>query len=594
MLNHLKVRTKLILLIVIMFAAIFAVAATAMQQEADSMRTNMKVMGNMVNDDYDNYIKAQVKNVISLLDYYYSQYKNGKYTMEEAKKQAAAAVRELRYADGGYFWIDTTEGDSIVLLGSETEGTNRMGTKDVNGYEMVRDIIKNGMKKDGGFTEYWFPKEGETEASPKRAYSLQFEPFKWVVGTGNYTDQIDKDVKEYAGNQEKSFKENRDKVIIILAVIMILAIAVTFFIILSIVSALHTADRCLKDMGKGDFSIELPDKFLKRRDDFGSLAVSLKAMKDSVSHLIGKIQSETKNIYAVVEDVNADAEKLNDNIQDVSATTEELASGMEETAASSEEMAATVQEIESAVKGIAEKSEEGAKKAVSINQHAESSKNEMTISKQKAGNLKRKIGSELEKALEQSKIVGQISVLAESIMDITSQTNLLALNAAIEAARAGEAGKGFSVVADEIRSLAEQSKESVGKIQDVTEKVTKAVEDLSGSSRQLMTFVAEDVTNDYRSMLDMVVKNSEDSRYIEELISDFSATAQELSTSVQNVSQAVGEVANAAGEGAEGTTQIAEKNTNITEQSNNMTELIGKTKESASRLQEEILKFKIK
>ena len=71
----------------------------------------------------------------------------------------------------------------MVLLGSATEGTNRMETKDADGYQMVKEIIRVGQEPDGGYTDYVFPKEGETESSPKRSYSRAFEPFGWVVGT---------------------------------------------------------------------------------------------------------------------------------------------------------------------------------------------------------------------------------------------------------------------------------------------------------------------------------------------------------------------------------------------------------------------------
>ena len=66
----------------------------------------------------------------------------------------ASLLRDLRYGEAGYFWADTYDGNCVVLLGSETEGTNRMETKDANGYEMVREIIRVGQEPDGGFVDY--------------------------------------------------------------------------------------------------------------------------------------------------------------------------------------------------------------------------------------------------------------------------------------------------------------------------------------------------------------------------------------------------------------------------------------------------------
>ena len=102
-----------------------------------------------------------------------------------------------------------------------------------------------------------------------------------------------------------------------------------------------------------------------------------------------------------------------------------------------------------------------------------------------------------DRALDDAKFVEQIGVLADSILTITAQTNLLALNASIEAARAGEAGKGFAVVAEEIRMLAEQSKDAVANIQSVTENVNVAVGTLTGDSNKLLDFVDTDIVQSF-------------------------------------------------------------------------------------------------
>jgi methyl-accepting chemotaxis protein len=266
---------------------------------------------------------------------------------------------------------------------------------------------------------------------------------------------------------------------------------------------------------------------------------------------------------------------------------------MEETAASSEEMSATSQEIERAAQSIAVRSQEGATAARDISIRAEQMKINFEASQKKGYMMFTGTKDQLEKAIEESKVVEQIHVLSNSIMQITEQTNLLALNAAIEAARAGESGRGFSVVADEIRRLAEQSKKTVTQIQDVTEKVIGSVNNLSISSKELLNFMTTDVTKDYEDMLEVTVKYSEDANFVDDLVTEFSSTSEELLASIENILTAIDGVAIAADESASGTTDIAGRVSEVTIKSSEVMEQVIKSKESANNLKAEISKFKI-
>lgn len=155
-----------------------------------------KVSGNNINtiestlrEQFDLLVKSEVETAMSILSSYEKMYVSGLYTEEEAKKRAADLIRDLRYGNN-YFWIDTSNGDNIVLFGSATEGTNRYNMQDTNGKYLIQDIINSGLK-GGGYSDYYFPRAGETIPKPKRSYSAYFEKFDWVVGTGNYIDDID-------------------------------------------------------------------------------------------------------------------------------------------------------------------------------------------------------------------------------------------------------------------------------------------------------------------------------------------------------------------------------------------------------------------
>jgi len=120
----------------------------------------------------------------------------------------------------------------------------------------------------------------------------------------------------------------------------------------------------------------------------------------------------------------------------------------------------------------------------------------LQLSQESAKALMIEAEKNLNKAIEDSKAVEQIDILTDSILQITNQTNLLALNAAIEAARAGEAGKGFSVVADEIRKLAEDSRRNATKIQEITASALKSVKQLAKNATIVLNFLINDVNKD--------------------------------------------------------------------------------------------------
>lgn len=588
--NNFKVRTKVFILAITLVLISVILTVFSIMSQAKSNEKNLKSLEVSIRSDYDTNIKNQVQNVISLLDGINAKYKAGEYTEEQAKKIAADLVRSLKYGNGGYFWIDTYEGDNVVLLGGASEGTNRLSLE-VDGKFIVKEIIKVGKEEDGGYTDYNFPKPGEKKASPKRSYSLAFEPFHWVIGTGNYIDYIDDIVHKNEATINKDFKHTVINYIIIFVISIIIAIAMSIYISFNLNHAFQTISTYFGKLATGNFAIKLPKEYIDRKDDFGVLAKDLELMKDSVAKLVGRTKSEADSIIDVVTNINTNVMDLNTNIEDVAATTQELAASMEETAASAEEMAATSESIEEASRMIAEKSQEGALKVVEISKRAQDTKINVQQTRDRANQMGDEIEKKLKLALEKSEVVDQIRVLSESIMEITSQTNLLALNAAIEAARAGESGKGFAVVADEIRRLAEQSKNTVIKIQDVTVEVTEAVSNLSENAENLLEFVTKDVSANFNKLIDVADAYNNDATYVDHLINDFSSTSEGLLASIGNMITAVNEVARAAQEGAAGTGDIAEKVNYITNKSNEVIKEVSLSKKSSDNLKKEISNF---
>ena len=589
--NNIKVQTKMIIVILATMAALLLCTIFSAQSMKELQSKALDTMETDEREAYDEQIKQQVDNVISLCQTIYDQYQAGVYTEAEARKLAADEIRQLRYGDSGYFWVDQYDGTNVVLLGNDTEGTNRMETKDANGYQMVKEIIRVGQEADGGYTDYVFPKEGETEPSPKRSYSKAFEPFGWVIGTGNYTDYIDDQVASI----EKDFSSYvTGRMTLFIISTLIEGIIVVLLLIMIIISIIRPLKKCISSIGvmeQGDFSQAMGTALLKRRDDFGKLAASLESMRNEMSGLIGEVKSQATEITRMVQEIDDNIQALDEEIENVSATTEELAAGMEETAASSEEINAMSHEIESAAKSIATRSQDGATEADDIRDRAVGIKKTTTENDERTKAIHAEINEGLTKALEDIKVVDQIGVLAESIMEITGQTNLLALNASIEAARAGEAGKGFAVVADEIRVLAEQSKAAVVHIQDVTKNVVESVTNLADGAKKLLEFVGTDVVDSFAGFSDMADSYSNDAGKIDGLVTDFSASSEQLLASINGVMDAIGEVSKAATEGATGTNDIAEKTGVVVEKAAEIKEKAEAAHHAADKLQQNVEHF---
>jgi methyl-accepting chemotaxis protein len=432
-------------------------------------------------DDFDRLIKSEVESMISIINTIYVDYQSGIYTEEEARNLMAHLTREARFGDSGYFWIDTSEGTNVVLLGRDSEGTNRFDLQDVRGNYLVREINKVALE-GGGYTYYYFPKTEGGEALPKRSYSEYFEPFDWVIGTGNYIDDITQIIDEKRVEAMDELKNLFLLSFIFIFIALVIALFASILLGWKISKPIIYASEITAKISTGDLTGQISNKYIGLKDEIGSLLTSLITMDGNLKEIVSEIINSS-NVIAV-------------SSNQLSSASDQMSQGATEQAASIEEISASIEQMNSNIANNADNAKETEKIAQKASIDAEDSG--------KAVNL-------ATTSLKQ--ITEKISIIEE----IARQTNLLALNAAIEAARAGEHGKGFAVVASEVRKLAERSQIAAGEI-------------------LVLSAETEEAADNATVMLERLVP---DIQKTAELVQEISAATSEQATGIDQVNSAI-------------------------------------------------------
>ncbi|MFH5834822.1 methyl-accepting chemotaxis protein [Proteiniclasticum sp. C24MP] len=349
----------------------------------------------------------------------------------------------------------------------------------------------------------------------------------------------------------------------------------------------------LKEMEEGNFRFDIPEKLLGKKDEVGDMARSSSHMKEKIAAIIKGVQKESKALKDIGIQSAQRTETIHYNIQDISATTEELSASMQETSAASEEMTASADEVMNLVENMQEKTVRGSAFSEDIKSRAEKLREAAVSSQKSAKDIYEETNQNLRESIRKTSAINEIKELSQAILAITSQTNLLALNASIEAARAGEAGRGFAVVADEIRVLAENSKEAVSKINDITYNVSDAVSGVVKDAEKLLAFMDNNVIGDYEMLVNTSERYNEDANKVKGMVQEISEMADTLLGSMEQIRSAIMDVTRAASEGAEGSSQIAQKISDIAIQTNDIVSLSSESRSSAEKMDDSMGFFQI-
>ena len=279
---------------------------------------------------------------------------------------------------------------------------------------------------------------------------------------------------------------------------------------------------------------------------------------DKLQNILKLIIEKTNEMREVVDEVQTSVRTSNDSASDLSAVTEELAATMQEVGNSTGVINRNVDSVRGDVEEIADKSCSMNEYSKGMKQNADKMENDAKSTMQETSTKVQEILSVLNRAIEDSKSVDQVNSLTNEILSISSQTNLLALNASIEAARAGEAGKGFAVVAEEIRQLADSSRDTANRIQEINVVVTQAVHNLAGNANNLVGYLNESILPEFENFVESGAQYRENATYIEGVMDEFTEKTDALKKAMDEIATSINTITNAIDEGAEGVNGAAE------------------------------------
>jgi methyl-accepting chemotaxis protein len=323
------------------------------------------------------------------------------------------------------------------------------------------------------------------------------------------THNEDRSIMRYL-EAEKAQDAARLFMYILGTVAIALAIMISVFLTQSITKPLKISVQTANEIASKDLSGDL-SVYEKRGDEFGIMIQSLSKM----------IEILREQIQKILEGVNVIASSTSQ----ILASTTQIATGSAETAAAISETTTTVEEVRQAAQLSSQKAKslsDSAQQVVQVSQSGQKAVNETIVGMNRIREQMEIIAQTVERLSDQTQSIGGIIA---SVTDVADQSNLLAVNAAIEAAKAGEQGKGFAVVAQEIRNLAEQSKQSTIQVRNILNDVQKA------------TNAAVLATEQGNKAVEAGVKQSLQAGEAIRILTDSSAEAAQVSTQIVASSQ---------------------------------------------------------
>ena len=356
-----------------------------------------------------------------------------------------------------------------------------------------------------------------------------------------------------------------------------------------IVAPITEAIRVAECYAQGDMTARMN---IDAKGDFAKLACSLDNVGENLTALLREVNNSVDMVSATSQELASSAEEMNASTEQVSSAIQQISKGAQNQASQVEDTAKIMAGISSSVLTVVTRSNSATEAAKCANSSAIAGKDAVQNTIKKMQEIQRAVSESatvIESLGKRSEEIGQI---VDVITNISDQTNLLALNAAIEAARAGEQGRGFAVVAEEVKNLAEDSREAAERIakmiKEVQNETSKAVESMHLGTKEMTEgmLIVEQTGKAFADISTQVATTSDEVKTICSLMEEQKEGTQRAAKSIDGLASIAEETASASEESASSIEDLTASMEDMTARAQSLSEM-------ATNLQRMASQFKI-
>jgi methyl-accepting chemotaxis protein len=573
-----SLRAKLtILCLVILIVPTFVIGASSYLGSKKEMNESGKAA-----------LKHSVHIVIGMINLLNEQVENGDLTLEQAQEKLRVELLGAKNADNkrpikseytvgetGYPWA--VGKDAVSIMNPSNEGQNLTDVVTEDGVYLGKELVKVGTS-GGGFVTYKWALPGTDQVETKVSYVEMDPHWGWIIGSGAYLSE---------------FNSGATRVLYLVLIIAAVAVVLGAMIV-SLVSRRFTKPilliaKRLNAVADGDLTVE--EVKLKSKDEIGELAQDFNHMIKNMRHLIREVNLSTKQVASSSKELTLGAEHTGQATEHITIAIQESAAGAKEQQTMLQRTTSSLEEISIGMQRITESSMTIAESSADAMEMASIGGTAVQHTVKQMGLINQSV-NETDAVMRQlDDRTQQIDTMLHAITDIAKQTNLLALNASIEAARAGEEGRGFSVVAEEVRKLAEQSNQS-------SEQIARLIQDMREDmehSLKTMERVKLDVdsgiqiANETEQQFNKIVASTS---HIAQQTEELASIAQQITASAQEISASGENVSSLAVQAADNSQNIAASAEEQLASMQQITSLASNLSDMSQKLQDLTVKFK--